>query len=174
MEWMEAGDFYVYDAWEKVTYCVGRSEGGVKGLIERKTSGEGRKKGGYVGGEGGFRGRSRTEYTGSVGRIKEEIRRGNTYEVCLTNKRTWRGSVDPHLVYDVLRRRNPSPYAAFLKGEEYSLCCSSPERFLFMEDGWVESKPIKGTIARGADEEEDGRNKHKLMTSVKDRAENLM
>jgi para-aminobenzoate synthetase len=55
------------------------------------------------------------------------------------------------------------------------VCCSSPERFLRVsEAGLVESKPIKGTVARSADPVLDARAAASLASSQKERAENLM
>ncbi|KAF8821340.1 p-aminobenzoic acid synthase [Cardiosporidium cionae] len=57
----------------------------------------------------------------------------------------------------------------------FSLCCSSPERFLKMDqNGVIESKPIKGTIARGKSAAEDASNAENLRLDIKERAENLM
>jgi para-aminobenzoate synthetase len=111
---------------------------------------------------------------------------------------------DPLAFYHELRRRNPAPYAAFYlsnpdrhfqsRGEEtalspsptttpnstmmertYAVCCSSPERFLRVEhDGWMESKPIKGTRRRGRTSVEDKEISHELAHCEKDRAENMM
>ena len=56
-----------------------------------------------------------------------------------------------------------------------ALCCASPELFLKVEsDGWVESRPIKGTRPRGRTAEEDAELAAELAASEKDKAENMM
>jgi para-aminobenzoate synthetase component 1 len=52
--------------------------------------------------------------------------------------------------------------------------CASPERFICKKGNNIYSQPIKGTIARGNNESEDESNKHQLLNSEKERAENLM
>lgn len=104
-----------------------------------------------------------------------EIDEGETYEVCLTNRITAAVDVDPLAAYRTLRSVNPAPYAAFLRFGEISVLCSSPERFLLIDrQGWVESKPIKGTRPRAATPEENEAIREELRTATKDRAENLM
>ena len=56
-----------------------------------------------------------------------------------------------------------------------TVVCSSPERFLLLEkDGILESKPIKGTVKRGTNKEEDIELKNNLQLNEKEKAENLM
>ena len=114
-------------------------------------------------------------YRDDIDRCLAEIRRGETYEVCLTTRMEAETAVDPFDFYRVLRRGNPAPYAAFLRFGTLAIASSSPERFLRVEaNGAVEAKPIKGTRPRGATPSEDLRLAQALSTSVKDRAENLM
>ncbi|MFO0575771.1 MAG: aminodeoxychorismate synthase component I [Polyangia bacterium] len=119
----------------------------------------------------------RADYLALVARCLAEIRDGESYEICLTNRVRipCADAVDPLLLYRVLRRINPAPYAAFLRFPDVTVLCSSPERFLRIDrDGLVESKPIKGTRPRAADPDQDARLRDELRTCVKDRAENLM
>jgi para-aminobenzoate synthetase len=117
----------------------------------------------------------RQRYLELVNACQEEIHAGESYEVCLTNMFTLPAAVDAWQCYRRLRRLNPAPFAALLRMGEASVLSSSPERFVRVgTDGWVESKPIKGTRPRGATAEEDRRLHHDLAGSEKDRAENLM
>jgi para-aminobenzoate synthetase component 1 len=77
-------------------------------------------------------------------------------------------------LYDALRRRNPATFAAFLDFGATALLSSSPERFLKLDQGRVETRPIKGTRPRGATPAEDAALARELLASGKDRAENLM
>ncbi|GAX10454.1 para-aminobenzoate synthetase [Fistulifera solaris] len=131
--------------------------------------------------------RSETTYNFNFDECIKCINRGDSYELCLTNQLEAKVSpdLDPFQLYRRLRRRNPAPYGAFFRwGEQFSICCSSPERFLSVTrdgvDFCVETKPIKGTIARALpaitkeQQEADQARARELQNSVKDRAENLM
>ncbi|WP_398494381.1 aminodeoxychorismate synthase component I [Variovorax sp.] len=108
-------------------------------------------------------------------RCQEEIRQGETYEACLTNQLGGSGQIDELGTYRLLRVRNPAPYAAYLKSGDIGVLCASPELFLQLSaDGTVESRPIKGTIARGHTTEEDEDNARFLTEDEKTKAENLM
>ena len=81
---------------------------------------------------------------------------------------------DPWDIYLQLRRNNPAPFAGYLNTPDGCVLSSSPERFLSVVNGQVETKPIKGTIRRSAFANEDKALAEKLLESEKDRAENLM
>ncbi|MFK4535020.1 anthranilate/para-aminobenzoate synthase component I [Bradyrhizobium ottawaense] len=69
---------------------------------------------------------------------------------------------------------NPAPFAALLRWGKLTIASSSPERFLKLERRQVETRPIKGTIARSPDPKEDHRRAAALLASEKDHAENTM
>ena len=122
---------------------------------------------------------SRSEYRENIERVLEKINDGETYEVCLTNMLEAEMEVDTEPdtlgLYLALRADNPTPFGAYLKSREATVLSTSPERFVrITADGRVESKPIKGTRARGATESEDAAIRDELLHSEKDRSENLM
>jgi para-aminobenzoate synthetase len=118
----------------------------------------------------------RPAYLEAVAGAQRELVAGESYELCLTNRLTVEvGDVDPLEVFVRMRRRNPAPLGAFLRFGDLVVLSSSPERFLRIGgDGEVESRPVKGTRARGRGREEDERLREDLRGSIKDRAENLM
>ncbi|MEE3326201.1 MAG: aminodeoxychorismate synthase component I [Myxococcota bacterium] len=114
-------------------------------------------------------------YTDHVLRIKDEIAAGNVYEANLTHRMITPFVGDPWQLYQSLRRISPAPFACFLEVPDGVVVGSSPERFLRLSaEGEVESRPIKGTRRRGANESEDRDLERELVSSEKDRAENLM
>jgi para-aminobenzoate synthetase len=122
---------------------------------------------------------SRAEYIDKINSCKASILEGESYELCLTNKLLVSIRNSPHFspfqFYRILRRLNAAPYSSYFNFPEFSLCSSSPERFLRVSStGQVQSKPIKGTVPRGSTASLDAELKLKLATSQKDRSENLM
>lgn len=123
---------------------------------------------------------SRDSYLAKVRSAQEEISNGNSYEVCLTTSLTGHlpGPPGPEAVlalYRRLRLRSPAPFASLLRFGGYSLAGTSPERFLsFDAAGRMRAEPIKGTRPRGATAAEDRELETDLVSSVKDRAENIM
>ncbi|MCS3904473.1 para-aminobenzoate synthetase component 1 [Methylohalomonas lacus] len=114
------------------------------------------------------------QYADAFERIKHYIREGDCYQVNLAQRFSVDVSGDPWLAYLNLRSINPAPYAGFMRLPEGAVLSSSPERFLKLEDDRVETKPIKGTRARGTKGYEDLAVADQLIHSEKDRAENVM
>jgi para-aminobenzoate synthetase component 1 len=113
-------------------------------------------------------------YLAAVARIKEYIAAGDVYQVNLTQRFDARVSRDSFSIYERLRRRSPAPFSCYLDLGSLQIVGSSPERFLRIANGRVETRPIKGTRPRGRDPIEDERLRNELFRSEKDRAELLM
>jgi para-aminobenzoate synthetase component 1 len=113
-------------------------------------------------------------YATALGRIKEYIRDGDCYQVNLTQEFTFDVEGDPWDIYLAVRQSNPAPFASFFRTPDAAVLSTSPERFLSLNNGQVETKPIKGTIRRSVFAYEDKALAGQLLESEKDRAENLM
>ena len=124
-------------------------------------------------------------YAQSVRTCKEEIRAGNSYELCLTTEgvlslpAATTKSDHAWKLYERLRELNGAPFAAYLRfgaeGSESAVSgvSSSPERFLSWDrKGHFQFRPIKGTLKKtpGMTQEQAER----YFESTKERAENLM
>ncbi len=119
--------------------------------------------------------RTRVQYEAQIAACHAAIRRGDSYELCLTDELRIATGVDPLTLHRTLRARNPAPHAAFVRIGGVTLVSSSPERFLSVDRaGHVESRPIKGTAPRGTDAAADTAARDALAASEKDRAEHLM
>lgn len=117
---------------------------------------------------------SHGRYLESIARIKDYLRAGDCYQVNFAQRFAVPAEGDPWDAYRALRVLNPAPFGAYLDTPECQVLCSSPERFLRLAAGAVETKPIKGTRPRGQDPIEDLLLADALRASPKDRAENLM
>ncbi len=110
-------------------------------------------------------------YLSKVRRIKEYIAAGDVYQVNLTQRFSAQTSATPVALYRRLNRVNPAPCAAFLRWDDRAVVSASPERFLDLRAGQVETRPIKGTRPRIGDPVVDAAWRAELEGSEKDRAE---
>lgn len=116
----------------------------------------------------------REAYARAFQRIQHYIREGDCYQVNLAQRFSAPCQGSPWHAYHQLRRLNSAPFSAYLNHPQVQTLSSSPERFLLVRDGVVETKPIKGTRPRGSDAAADQAQAQALRDSLKDRAENLM
>jgi len=114
------------------------------------------------------------EYLGMIARCQRAITDGDAYVLCLTTEARAPGTYDPWRVYRRLRRDSPTHHGAYLRTGGIALLSATPEQFLTVRDGWVETKPIKGTRPRGASAAEDAALAARLGSDEKERAENVM
>lgn len=118
---------------------------------------------------------SKQEYINQVVKIKEHIQKGDIYElnycICFEAENA---VINPFLFYQKLNNLSNAPYSALAKLNHHWIICSSPELFLLKNNNSLITKPIKGTIRRGASITEDETNKVKLHNNHKERTENVM
>jgi para-aminobenzoate synthetase len=117
--------------------------------------------------------RSDVEYLDDIAACFDYLRGGETYEICLTNQLSLTPVPDPLALYLVMRALNPTARSAYLRADRLHIACTSPEQFLSIDRRRrITTRPIKGTIERGRDPEEDRGLRDHLVRSPKTRAEN--
>jgi len=116
----------------------------------------------------------RVGYAQAYAQVQSYLQAGDCYQINLAQRFSANASGDAYVAYLHLRTISPAPYAAFLDFPDVQILSASPERFLSVQQGSVETKPIKGTRPRGADVDSDRRYALELASHPKDRAENLM
>lgn len=117
---------------------------------------------------------SPAQYRERFEQVINYIHAGDCYQINLAQRFSSRYQGDPWTAYQQLRNQTRTPFSAYLESDDGCLLSLSPERFLQVCDGKVETRPIKGTRPRHPDPEQDGKLKQQLQDSTKDRAENLM
>jgi para-aminobenzoate synthetase component 1 len=113
-------------------------------------------------------------YLEAVATAREYICAGDIFQVNLSQRFETALAVPPYHLYKQLRNINPAPFASYFGFDGVSIVGASPERFLKVRGDRVETRPIKGTRPRGKSSEEDRALARVLLSSVKDRAENVM
>jgi para-aminobenzoate synthetase component 1 len=116
----------------------------------------------------------RPGYLGEVRRAIEYVHAGDCFQVNVAQRLLHPAPESPLELYGRLRERNAAPFAGLFDLGGAVVASASPERFLRVEGGEVETRPIKGTRPRGVTPQEDEARAAELLASAKDRAENVM
>ncbi|MGE3318672.1 MAG: aminodeoxychorismate synthase component I [Candidatus Berkiella sp.] len=119
---------------------------------------------------------TQASYEETVERVIEYIRAGDIFEANVSQ--CFSCELPQNLtafdLYRRLRQYNPAPFAAYMQVGEFAIASASPERFLQLQAGRVETRPIKGTRPRHANPQQDTAYAKELHESEKDWAENVM
>lgn len=116
-----------------------------------------------------------SDYINAIRKIKTDILNGAYYEINYCVKCTHEvKDLDPFKLFIEQKKNNPAPFSALMRMEDDYIICASPERFLYKSADVITSQPIKGTIKRSQNCDEDILRKDELYNSIKDRAENVM
>lgn len=114
------------------------------------------------------------EYKQAVDDMIRYIIEGDIYITNMTQQLKVKSDKKPLDVFYDLRENNPSPFGGYMDYGDFQIVCASPERFLKMKQGHVNTRPIKGTRKRGETSEEDLFMRTELENSEKDKSELLM
>ena len=118
-------------------------------------------------------------YYQAFNKVKSYISAGDCYQVNLAQRFAAKVQGDSWQAYQKLREISPAPFMAYMNlplsgSQAIQILSNSPERFLQTDGQHVETRPIKGTRPRSADPVQDLAYSKELLTSLKDRAENVM
>jgi para-aminobenzoate synthetase / 4-amino-4-deoxychorismate lyase len=113
-------------------------------------------------------------YEEALTKIKNYIRRGDTYQVNYTLRYNGQYDGSPRDLYSWLRLQQRVNYAALIETADWAVLSFSPELFLRKNGQEILMRPMKGTAPRGKTLEEDTENAVKLRSSEKEKSENLM
>ena len=115
------------------------------------------------------------EYAATVRDAIGAFRRGDLFEVVPGQMFFEPCAAPPSALYQRLKERNPAPYGALMNlGEQEYLVAASPEMYVRVEGRRIETCPISGTIARGANAIGDARQIRELLNSAKEESELTM
>jgi para-aminobenzoate synthetase/4-amino-4-deoxychorismate lyase len=106
--------------------------------------------------------------------LQELIRAGDTYQVNFTYRLRARFTEHPLSVFLHLAAEQSPPFGAYIDTGDWVICSASPELFFHRSGASIESRPMKGTAARGLWFEQDLEQAERLRRSEKERAENVM
>ncbi len=115
-----------------------------------------------------------TAYAAAFDAVQRYIHEGDCYQVNLAQRFDAKVQGDSWIAYQKLREISPAPFMAYMNFGRIQVLSGSPERFLQVRDGLVETRPIKGTRPRAEYQALDAEYANDLRHSLKDRAENLM
>ncbi len=117
---------------------------------------------------------SETEYKKKIHKIKKHIAEGNTYQVNFTLKAKFKYKGKLKLLIAQLLFKQSASYTSVINEGNDFIISISPELFFKTEGNKIISKPMKGTIKRGINIDDDFAKSEQLKNSSKDKAENIM
>ena len=109
-----------------------------------------------------------------VKKAKSYIKKGDIFQVVLSQRFERKINKSPIEIYNYLRNSNPSPFMFYFNYEDFNVLGSSPEILVRLRKGEVTIRPIAGTRPRGRNKKEDKKYVSDLLKDKKELAEHLM
>lgn len=117
---------------------------------------------------------SRQQYGEKFEKVQAYLKSGDCYQINLAQRFNASFEGSPWQAYCRLRTANQAPFSSYINHPQGAILSISPERFIAINNGNIETKPIKGTLPRCENKNQDTEQAIRLQTSTKDRAENVM
>ena len=118
---------------------------------------------------------TKNQYAHAFNQVQHYIKAGDCYQINLTQQ--FKGKANGQLLAQAAKlwQLTNAPYAGYLKIDDFELLSCSPELFIeFQANHIVKTRPIKGTMPRYTNVQQDEQSKNTLAESIKDQAENVM
>ncbi len=117
---------------------------------------------------------SKNKFKSLVRKAKTYIKKGDIFQVVLSQRFERKIQKRPIEIYNHLRKSNPSPFMFYFNYEDFNVLGSSPEILVRLRKGEVTIRPIAGTRPRGKTVKQDKNYETDLLKDKKELAEHLM
>ena len=117
---------------------------------------------------------SKKEFKKIVLKAKEYIKKGDIFQVVLSQRFETKLTKSPLEIYKKLRVTNPSPFMYFFNFDDFQILGSSPEILVRLRKNKITIRPIAGTRPRGSNSKKDAFYKRQLLSDKKELSEHLM
>ena len=117
---------------------------------------------------------SKKEFKKIILKAKEYIKKGDIFQVVLSQRFETKLTKDPLEIYKKLRISNPSPFMFFFNFDDFQIIGSSPEILVRLRKDKITIRPIAGTRPRGLNATKDKFYKNQLLSDKKELSEHLM
>lgn len=118
---------------------------------------------------------SRSEYLKKFHTIHKHLINGNCYQICFSQRFHASYIGNEWVAFQYLLNYNKAPFSAFIRlPKKSSILSFSPERFIQLNKSHIKTQPIKGTLPKLKDKQQDKQQIKKLSQSIKNKSENLM
>jgi len=117
---------------------------------------------------------SKKRFKKIVLKAKKYIKKGDIFQVVLSQRFETKLTKDPLEIYKKLRIKNPSPFMFFFNFNDFQIIGSSPEILVRLRKNKITIRPIAGTRPRGFNAKKDMFYKNQLINDKKELSEHLM
>ena len=116
----------------------------------------------------------RASFDAALDRLHQAITDGEIYQANFTARNEGALQVPPTELFAAMRHAQPGGFAAYIDAGDEQVLSVSPELFFDWHGGHIVTRPMKGTAPRGSTPQEDSALAGALISSPKERAENVM